>query len=37
MHSSYTANVVKRLEAMADSAKLAMNEIAIIDYNYMVA
>ena len=33
----YTADVIKRLEAIAKSAKHAMNEIAIIDYNSLAA
>ena len=29
----YTADVVKRLEKIVETAKSAMNEVAIIDYN----
>jgi YgiT-type zinc finger domain-containing protein len=33
----YTADVIKCLEAIAKSAELTMNEIAIIDYNNLAA
>ena len=33
----YTADVVKRLEKIIETAKSAMNDIAIIDYNNKVA
>jgi len=33
----YTADVVKQLEKFVETAKQAMNEIAIIDYNNKVA
>ena len=33
----YTADVVKNLESIATAAKMAVNEIAIVDYNSKVA
>ena len=33
----YTANVIKDLEVIAETAKIAVNDIAIIDYNDKVA
>ena len=33
----YTADVVKHLEAISKSAKMAVNEIAIVDYNHKIA
>jgi len=33
----YMAGVVKRLEAIVNAAKTAVNEIAIVDYNNKVA
>ena len=33
----YTADIVKRLEKIVETAKSAVNEIAIIDYNNKVA
>ena len=33
----YTGDVIKRLEAIAKTAKLAMNEIAIVDYSILAA
>lgn len=33
----YTADVVKRLEAITAKARIAVNEIAVVDYNSMVA
>jgi YgiT-type zinc finger domain-containing protein len=33
----YTADVIKRLEAIAKSAESALNEIAIVDYNNLAA
>jgi YgiT-type zinc finger domain-containing protein len=33
----YTADVIKRLAEIAQSAKQAMNEIAVIDYNSLAA
>jgi len=33
----YTGDVVKRLEKIVETAKSAMNDIAIIDYNNRVA
>ena len=33
----YTGNVIKRLETIVKTAKLAMNEIAIVDYNNLAA
>ena len=32
----YTADVVKRLEAITETAKQAMNDISVIDYNVKV-
>ena len=37
MRSLYTGDVVKRLETIAATAKMAVNEIAIVDYNHKVA
>jgi len=33
----YTGDVVKRLEEIVETAKSAMNEIAVIDYNSKAA
>jgi YgiT-type zinc finger domain-containing protein len=33
----YTADVIKRLEAIANSAESALNEIAIVDYSSLAA
>jgi YgiT-type zinc finger domain-containing protein len=33
----YTADVAKQLEVIATAAKMAVNEIAIVDYNNKVA
>ena len=33
----YTADVVKRLEAIVDTAKIALNEITIVNYSSKVA
>ena len=33
----YTADVVKNLEIIAETAKHAMNEIAVVDYNNLAA
>ncbi|MCL2002921.1 MAG: type II toxin-antitoxin system MqsA family antitoxin [Oscillospiraceae bacterium] len=33
----YTGDVVKRLEEIAAAAKLAMNEVVIVDYNSKAA
>ena len=33
----YTGDVVKRLEKIVETAKSAMNEVAIIDYNNKIA
>jgi len=33
----YTGDVIKRLEIIAKTAKLAMNEIAIVDYSNLAA
>jgi YgiT-type zinc finger domain-containing protein len=33
----YTGDVVKRLEGIVTAAKMAVNEIAIVDYNSKVA
>ena len=33
----YTADIVKRLEAITSKAKSAVNEIAIVDFNNLVA
>ena len=33
----YTGDVVKHLETIATAAKMAVNEIAIVDYNSKVA
>ena len=33
----YTADVIKRLEAITEKARMAVNEIAVLDYNNMVA
>ena len=33
----YTGDVIKRLESIVKAAKLAMNEIAIVDYSNLAA
>ena len=33
----YTGDVIKRLETIVKNAKLAMNEIAIVDYSNLAA
>jgi len=33
----YTGDVAKRLEGIATTAQMAVNQIAIVDYNSMVA
>ena len=33
----YTADILKRLEAITAKAEIAVNEIAIVDFNNMVA
>ena len=33
----YTGDVLKRLEVIVETAKLAMNEIAVVDYSNLAA